>query len=199
MAPTQCPLILFVPLIGSDDRTGRGGPSPWEQDTAGNDSFPNMWRGSRPSPDGGGEEVDTPVTPDNREEIVLCGTDIVRQTNGQVRTEVKEGPVEKKTGFCTKTCSGREIEGSPIVNDGEVLGELCVIAEEAEDAVLALAPGTSGQLQVMQMSSISLEQTACENVDFQASLGIPRAYFENILEGATIKKTSTEPSESSML
>ncbi|KAK9972491.1 hypothetical protein ABG768_025795 [Culter alburnus] len=187
------------PQPPADDRTGRGGPSPWEQDTAGNDSFPNMWRGSRPCPDGGGEEVDTPVTPDNREEIILCGTDIVRQTNGQVRTEVKEGPVEKKTGFCTKACSGQEIEGSPTVNEGEVLGELCMIAEEAEDAALALAPATSGQLHVMQMSSITLDQTACENVDFQASVGIPRAYFENILEGASIKKKPTEPSDSSIL
>lgn len=187
MALTQCPLIFFVPLIGSDDRTGRGGPSPWEQDTAGNDSFPNMWRGSHPCPDGGGEEVDTPVTPDNRQEIVLCGTDIVRQTNGQVGTEVKEGPVEKKTGVCTKTCSGRET-----VNEGEVLGELCLIAEEAEDAALVLAPAT-------QISSITFDQTACENVNFQASVGIQRAYFENILEGASIKKEPIEPSDSSIL
>uniref|UniRef100_A0A673L1Q8 Coiled-coil domain containing 149a n=1 Tax=Sinocyclocheilus rhinocerous TaxID=307959 RepID=A0A673L1Q8_9TELE len=71
---------LLCPLIGSDDRTGRGGPSPWEQDTAGDD----MW----PAP----EEEDTPVTPDIREESVLCGTDTGRQANGQVRAEVKEGP-----------------------------------------------------------------------------------------------------------
>ncbi len=80
---------LLCPLIGSDDRTGRGGPSPWEQDTAGHD----MW----PGPDGGGEEADAPVTPDIGEESVLCGTDIGRQTNGQVRAEVKEGPVENNT------------------------------------------------------------------------------------------------------
>lgn len=78
---------LLCPLIGSDDRTGRGGASLWEQDTAGRD----MW----PGPDGGGEEADAPVTPDIGEESVLCGTDIGRQTNGQVRAEVKEGPVEK--------------------------------------------------------------------------------------------------------
>lgn len=136
--------------------------------------------------------MDTPVTPDNREEIVLCGTDIVRQTNGQVGTEVKEGPVEKKTGVCTKTCSGREMEGSPTVNEGEVLGELCLIAEEAEDAALALASET-------QISSITFDQTACENVNFQASVGIQRAYFENILEGASIKKEPIEPSDSSIL
>ncbi|KTF71955.1 hypothetical protein cypCar_00043489, partial [Cyprinus carpio] len=54
-----------------DDRTGRGGPSPWEQDTAGDD----MW----PAP----EEEDTPVTPDIGEESVLCGTDTGRMTDGQ--------------------------------------------------------------------------------------------------------------------
>lgn len=75
---------LLCPLIGSDDRTGRGGPSPWEQDTAGDD----MW----PAP----EEEDTPVTPDIGEESVSCGTDTGRMTDGQVRAEVKEGPVEKK-------------------------------------------------------------------------------------------------------
>ncbi|XP_052003801.1 coiled-coil domain-containing protein 149-A [Xyrauchen texanus] len=84
------------PRPPADDRTGRGGPSPWEQDTAGSDSFPNMWRGSHTCPDGGGEEVGTPVTPDNREEIFLCGTEFLSPTNGQVRTEVKEGP-------CTET------------------------------------------------------------------------------------------------
>nr|XP_055068312.1 coiled-coil domain-containing protein 149-A [Misgurnus anguillicaudatus] len=94
----------------ADDRTGRGGPLLWEQDTAGNDSFPNMWRVSRPCPDGGGEEVDAPVTPDNREEIILCGTQIVRQTNEQVRTEVKESTVENL--------------GRPTVEDGEILGDV---------------------------------------------------------------------------
>uniref|UniRef100_A0A8C2GUE1 Coiled-coil domain containing 149a n=1 Tax=Cyprinus carpio TaxID=7962 RepID=A0A8C2GUE1_CYPCA len=76
-----------------DDRTGRGGPSPWEQDTAGDD----MW----PAP----EEEDTPVTPDIGEESVSCGTDTGRMTDGQVRAEVKEGP------------------GSPAVEEGQVLAE----------------------------------------------------------------------------
>ncbi|XP_073693191.1 coiled-coil domain-containing protein 149-A-like [Garra rufa] len=160
------------PQPAADDRTGRGGPSPWERDTAGDDSFPNMWRGSRPGPDGGGEEVDTPVTPDIGEDSVLCGTDIGRQTNGQVRTEVKEGPVEK-------TCSGRETEGGSV----EVLGELCLMAEEAEDAALALDP----------------EQTGWENVDFQASVGLPRTCFEDILEGSSVKKEPVKQSDSILL
>uniref|UniRef100_A0A672NH63 Coiled-coil domain-containing protein 149-A-like n=1 Tax=Sinocyclocheilus grahami TaxID=75366 RepID=A0A672NH63_SINGR len=149
-----------------DDRTGRGGPSPWEQDTAGDDSFPNMWR-----PDGGGEKEDTPVTPDIGEESVLCGTEIGRQAN-----EVKEGPVEKKTGVCTKT---------------QVLGELCLMAEEAEDAALALDPA--------QLPSFTLEQTVWENADFQASVGLPRARFEDISDGSSIKKEPVEQSDSVLI
>uniref|UniRef100_A0A671KBR2 Coiled-coil domain-containing protein 149-A-like n=1 Tax=Sinocyclocheilus anshuiensis TaxID=1608454 RepID=A0A671KBR2_9TELE len=147
-----------------DDRTGRGGPSPWEQDTAGDDSFPNMWR-----PDGGGEEEDTPVTPDIGEESILCGTEIGRQAN-----EVKEGPAEKKT-----------------VEEGEVLGELCLMAEEAEDAALALDPA--------QLPSVTLEQTAWENADFQASVGLPRARFEDISDGSSIKKEPVEQSDSVLI
>uniref|UniRef100_A0A673NGK3 Coiled-coil domain containing 149a n=1 Tax=Sinocyclocheilus rhinocerous TaxID=307959 RepID=A0A673NGK3_9TELE len=154
-----------------DDRTGRGGPSPWEQDTAGDDSFPNMWR-----PGGGGEEEDTPVTPDIREESVLCRTEIGRQAN-----EVKEGPVEKKTGVCTKTRSCRETEGRP----------LCLMAEEAEDAALALNPA--------QLPSVTLEQTAWENADFQASVGLPRARFEDISDGSSIKKEPVEQSDSVLI
>ncbi|KAL1270553.1 hypothetical protein QQF64_029569 [Cirrhinus molitorella] len=175
------------PQPAADDRTGRGGPSPWERDTAGDDSFPNMWRGSRSGPDGGGEEVDAPVTPDIGEESVLCGTDIGRQTNGQVRTEVKEGPVEKNTNVWTKTRSGRETEGSSV----EVLGELCLMTEEAEDAALALGSA--------QIPEITLEPTAWENVDFQASVGLPRACFENISEGSSVKKEPVEQSDSVLL
>lgn len=132
--------------------------------------------------------MDTPVTPDFGEESVLCGTDIGRQTNGQVRTEVKEGPVEKNTGVCTKTRSGW---GSPAVEEGEVLAELCLIAEEAEDAALALDPA--------QLPSITLDQTTWENVDFQASVGLPRTCFEDISEGSSIKKEPVEQSDSLLL
>ncbi|XP_058636346.1 coiled-coil domain-containing protein 149-A isoform X2 [Onychostoma macrolepis] len=151
-----------------DDRTGRGGPSPWEQDTAGRD----MW----PGPDGGGEEADAPVTPDIGEESVLCGTDIGRQTNGQVRAEVKEGPVEKHTGVCTKTRSARETEGSPAVEEGQVL---------AEDPA--------------QIASVTLDQTAWEKADFHASVGLKRACSEDIPEGSSIKKEPVEQSDSVLL
>ncbi|XP_016325210.1 coiled-coil domain-containing protein 149-A isoform X1 [Sinocyclocheilus anshuiensis] len=160
----QHPQKTTNPRAAADDRTGRGGPSPWEQDTAGDDSFPNMWR-----PDGGGEEEDTPVTPDIGEESILCGTEIGRQAN-----EVKEGPAEKKT-----------------VEEGEVLGELCLMAEEAEDAALALDPA--------QLPSVTLEQTAWENADFQASVGLPRARFEDISDGSSIKKEPVEQSDSVLI
>uniref|UniRef100_A0A8C1SJV8 Coiled-coil domain containing 149a n=1 Tax=Cyprinus carpio TaxID=7962 RepID=A0A8C1SJV8_CYPCA len=142
-----------------DDRTGRGGPSPWEQDTAGDD----MW----PAP----EEVGTPVTPDIEE-------DIGRQTN-----EVK--------GVCAKTRSGRETERGPAVEEGEVLGELCLMAEEAEDAALALDPA--------QITSVSLEQTAWDSGDFHASVGQPRARFDDILNGSSIKKEPVEQSDSVLI
>uniref|UniRef100_A0A8C1QEK3 Coiled-coil domain containing 149a n=1 Tax=Cyprinus carpio TaxID=7962 RepID=A0A8C1QEK3_CYPCA len=142
-----------------DDRTGRGGPSPWEQDTAGDD----MW----PAP----EEVGTPVTPDIEE-------DIGRQTN-----EVK--------GVCAKTRSGRETERGPAVEEGEVLGELCLMAEEAEDAALALDPA--------QITSVSLEQTAWDSADFHASVGQPRARFDDILNGSSIKKEPVEQSDSVLI
>uniref|UniRef100_A0A8C2HV93 Coiled-coil domain containing 149a n=1 Tax=Cyprinus carpio TaxID=7962 RepID=A0A8C2HV93_CYPCA len=142
-----------------DDRTGRGGPSPWEQDTAGDD----MW----PAP----EEVGTPVTPDIEE-------DIGRQTN-----EVK--------GVCAKTHSGRETERGPAVEEGEVLGELCLMAEEAEDAALALDPA--------QITPVSLEQTAWDSADFHASVGQPRARFDDILNGSSIKKEPVEQSDSVLI
>ncbi|KAA0723826.1 Coiled-coil domain-containing protein 149-A [Triplophysa tibetana] len=158
----------------ADDRTGRGGPSPWEQDTAGNDSFPNMWRGSRPCPDGGGEEVDPPVTSDNREEIILRGTQIAR------RTDVKGGSAEK-LGFCKEACPGLE------VGPGEILGEEVknwhLIVERSEDA----AP--SSQLRLAQNVCVT-EQSVCENVKFQTSVELPRISFEDISEGTGVDITS---------
>lgn len=147
------------PRPAADDRTGRGGPSPWEQDTAGDD----MW----PAP----EEVGTPVTPDIEE-------DIGRQTN-----EVK--------GVCAKTRSGRETKRGPAVEEGEVLGELCLMAEEAEDAALALDPA--------QITPVSLEQTAWDSADFHASVGQPRARFDDILNGSSIKKEPAEQSDSVLI
>ncbi|XP_051502382.1 coiled-coil domain-containing protein 149-like isoform X2 [Myxocyprinus asiaticus] len=163
------------PWPSTDDRKGRGGPSPWVQDTAGNDSFPNMWRGSHTCPDGGGEEVDTPVTTDNGEEIVLCGTEIVRQTNGLVRTEVKEGP-------CLETGPRTVMEGTPILEYlEEENGKRCLIVEKGEDAALALAT-TLSQLKLAQNASITLDQMS-ENVNSHAAGEEPKPSFEDILEG----------------
>uniref|UniRef100_A0A8B9KQV3 Coiled-coil domain containing 149a n=1 Tax=Astyanax mexicanus TaxID=7994 RepID=A0A8B9KQV3_ASTMX len=72
-----------------DDRTGSGGISSWEQDTAGDDSFLNVWPGSRPSPDGGGDKVETPVTSEQEEEIVSGGPEIMRQAQEQPGAEIE--------------------------------------------------------------------------------------------------------------
>ncbi|XP_026071461.1 coiled-coil domain-containing protein 149-A isoform X2 [Carassius auratus] len=148
-----------------DDRTGRGGPSLREQDTAGDD----MWLAP--------EQVDTPVAPD---------IDTGRHTN-----EVKEGPVERNTAVCPKTRSGREAEGGPCVEEGQVLGELCLMAEEAEDAALALDPA--------QLASVTLEQTDWDRADFQSSVGLPRARFDHSLDGSSSKKEPVEQSDSVLI
>ncbi|XP_051995576.1 coiled-coil domain-containing protein 149-A-like isoform X2 [Xyrauchen texanus] len=185
------------PRPSTDDRTGRGLPSLWGQDTAGNDSFPNMWHGSHTCPNGGGEEVDAPVTPDNGEEIILCGTEIVRQTNGLVRTEVMEGP-------CLETGPRPVKEGTPILEYlEEENGERCLVVEKGEDAALALAT-TLSQLKLTPNASITLDQTVSENVNSHTAGEVPKPSFENILEGTSlnitsIKKQSVEYSNSSLL
>ncbi|XP_052456922.1 coiled-coil domain-containing protein 149-A isoform X3 [Carassius gibelio] len=153
------------PRPAADDRTGRGGPSLREQDTAGGD----MWLAP--------EQVDTPVAP---------GIDTGRHTN-----EVKEGPVERNTAVCPKTRSGREAEGGPCVEEGQVLGELCLMAEEAEDAALALDPA--------QLASVTLEQTDWDRADFQSSVGLPRARFDHSLDGSSSKKEPVEQSDSVLI
>ncbi|NP_001006020.2 coiled-coil domain-containing protein 149-A isoform 2 [Danio rerio] len=157
-----------------DDRTGRGGPSLWERDTAGDDSFPNMWRGSRPGPDGGAEEEDTPVT---REESDPSGT----RTNGQVGTQLKE----KKTAFF------------PVTEEIAAVEELCVVLE-AEDAVLALDPAGL-QLQWTQTPSVTLKQSACKNTDIKNTAGSPATDLGEISEGAAVKKEPIEESGSSFV
>lgn len=157
-----------------DDRTGRGGPSLWERDTAGDDSFPNMWRGSRPGPDGGAGEEDTPVT---REESDPSGT----RTNGQVGTQLKE----KKTACC------------PVTEVIAAVEELCVVLE-AEDAVLALDPAGL-QLQWTQTPSVTLEQSACKNTDIKNSAGSPATDLGEISEGAAVKIEPIEESGSSFV
>lgn len=169
LSSTDQPEALIFSTNPADDRTGRGGPSLWERDTAGDDSFPNMWRGSRPGPDGGAEEEHTPVT---REQSDPCGI----HTNGQVGTQLKE----RKAGFCPET-------------------EGVTSMKEAEDAVLDLDPAVLLHLQHTQTSSLTLEHSACKNIDFQASVGSPEADFGEISEGAAVNKEPVEESGSSVV
>lgn len=107
---------------------------PWELDTAGDDSFLNVWPHSRPSPDGGGEEVETPVTSEQGVEPQSCGLEMVRQTeqvlcdeDARLITELQ--PVTKQ---------------HPLVEEGEVVEvDGTVTVEEGEDAAMALASPVS--------------------------------------------------------
>ncbi|XP_072543908.1 coiled-coil domain-containing protein 149-A isoform X2 [Salminus brasiliensis] len=125
----------------ADDRTGSGGLSSWEQDTAGHDSFLNVWPGSRPSPDGGGDKVETPVTSEHREEMVSGGPEIMRQTQDQpnAETEAYRG-VSLNAELRTVTEQGSIMEQCPVVEEGEVVeGDSSLIVEEGEDAAMSLA------------------------------------------------------------
>ncbi|XP_060791270.1 coiled-coil domain-containing protein 149-A isoform X2 [Neoarius graeffei] len=117
----------------ADDRTGSGGLLPWELDTAGDDSFLNVWPRSRPSPDGGGDRVETSVTSEQGEETQSCGLEIVKQTEQRLGDEV--GPAADMQPITKQ---------HPVVEEGEVVevdGSLTV--EEGEDAAVALAsPGS---------------------------------------------------------
>uniref|UniRef100_A0A3B4DQJ7 Coiled-coil domain containing 149a n=1 Tax=Pygocentrus nattereri TaxID=42514 RepID=A0A3B4DQJ7_PYGNA len=118
-----------------DDRTGSGGLSSWEQDTAGDDSFLNVWPGSRPSPDGGGDKVETPVTSEHGEEMVSGGPEIMKQTEEQPNAEVEEGPLAE-LGPIAKLGPIAE----PVVEEGEVVeGDSSFTVEEGEDAAMSLA------------------------------------------------------------
>ncbi|XP_017569454.1 coiled-coil domain-containing protein 149-A isoform X2 [Pygocentrus nattereri] len=119
----------------TDDRTGSGGLSSWEQDTAGDDSFLNVWPGSRPSPDGGGDKVETPVTSEHGEEMVSGGPEIMKQTEEQPNAEVEEGPLAE-LGPIAKLGPIAE----PVVEEGEVVeGDSSFTVEEGEDAAMSLA------------------------------------------------------------
>ncbi|KAL7876063.1 hypothetical protein AOLI_G00110260 [Acnodon oligacanthus] len=119
----------------TDDRTGSGGLSSWEQDTAGDDSFLNMWPGSRPSPDGGGDKVETPVTSERGEEMVSGGPEIMKQPEEQPSAEVEEGPLAE-LGPIAKLGPIAE----PVIEEGEVVeGNSSFTVEEGEDAAMSLA------------------------------------------------------------
>ncbi|KAK3567369.1 hypothetical protein QTP86_019900 [Hemibagrus guttatus] len=116
----------------ADDRTGSGGFLPWELDTAGDDSFLNVWPHSRPNPDGGGDEVETPVTSEQREET--CGLEIMQQAEERLRDEEVE-PVAKMQPITKQ---------QPVVEEGEVVEvDSSLNVEEGEDAAMALASPAS--------------------------------------------------------
>lgn len=107
---------------------------PWELDTAGDDSFLNVWPCSRPSPDGGGDEVETPVTSKQKEEMQSSRLEIMRQTKQRLRDK-EMGPITELQPITKQR---------PVVEEGEVVevdGSLTV--EEGEDAAMALASPVS--------------------------------------------------------
>ncbi|XP_027032633.2 coiled-coil domain-containing protein 149-A isoform X5 [Tachysurus fulvidraco] len=117
-----------------DDRTGSGGFLPWELDTAGDDSFLNVWPHSRPKPDGGGDEVETHVTFEQREETQSCGLEILRQADQHICDEEVE-PVAKMQPVTKQ---------HPVVEEGEVVEvDSSLNVEEGEDAAMALASPAS--------------------------------------------------------
>ncbi|KAK1797014.1 hypothetical protein P4O66_008413, partial [Electrophorus voltai] len=119
------------PQTPAADRTGSGGLSSWEQDTAGDDGFLNVWSGSRRSPDGGGDEVETPVPCERREEAGHGGA------VGMARPEAPSS-VGGETGPLVSI--GPLVEQLPVVEEGEVLeGDGSLTVEEGEDAAMVLA------------------------------------------------------------
>ncbi|KAI4900147.1 hypothetical protein NFI96_023876 [Prochilodus magdalenae] len=147
------PALLGLPLqpvptestnarLPTDDRTGSGGLSSWEQDTAGDDSFLNVWPGSRPSPDGGGDKVETPVTSEHGERLVSVGPEIMRQTEERPNSKVEAGPVAEQGPIREL---GAFAEQCPVVEEGEVVeGDSSLTVEEGEDAAMSLASPLSG-------------------------------------------------------
>ncbi|XP_076852143.1 coiled-coil domain-containing protein 149-A isoform X2 [Brachyhypopomus gauderio] len=110
------------PRSPAADRTGRGGLSSWELDTAGDDCFLNVRPGSRHSPDGGGDEVEMGVP--HGEKAGRHGTGGVAQVWPGIAVET--GPVA---------------EQRPVVEEGEVSeGDSSLTVEEGEDAAMVLTP-----------------------------------------------------------
>ncbi|XP_066537400.1 coiled-coil domain-containing protein 149-A isoform X3 [Hoplias malabaricus] len=130
-----------------DDRTGSGGLSSWEQDTAGDDSFLKVWSGSCPSPDGDGDKVETPVTSEHGDKMVSCGLEIMRQTQEKPNVEEELGTVTE-LGPDGELRPGMElgpiVEQRPVVEEGQVVeGESCLTVEEGEDAAMSLVSPVS--------------------------------------------------------
>ncbi|XP_046708428.1 coiled-coil domain-containing protein 149-A isoform X2 [Silurus meridionalis] len=118
----------------ADDRTGSGGLLPWELDTAGDDSFLNVWPRSRPSPDGGGDEVETPVTSEQGEETPSCRLEIMRHAEQRLCDD-GAAPVAGMQPIAKQ---------HPVVEEGQVVElDSSLTVEEGEDAAMALASPVS--------------------------------------------------------
>lgn len=145
------------PPTGSDDRTGSGGLLPWELDTAGDDGFLNVWPHSRPCPDGGGDEVEIPVTSEQGEEMRSCRLELVRQTEQRLCDE-EAGPVTELQPIPKQ---------HPVVEEGEVVevdGSLTV--EEGEDAAMALVSPVSDSSDYSPLVSSMLVCNPSQHEDY---------------------------------
>lgn len=127
--------------------------------------------------------MDTPVTPDNREEIILCGT----QIDEEVGTEVNGGIVEKLV-FCIEACP--RLEEGPNGTESEILGE------DIRNRHLMGKSEDAAHLRVAQNVCVTLEQTFRENVNFRKSVELQSTCFEDISEGNTVDLTSKIKEES---
>lgn len=169
---------------------------PWELDTAGDDSFLNVWPRSRPSPDGGGDEVETPVTSKQKEETQSSRLEIMRQTKQRLRDK-EVGPITELQQITKQR---------PVVEEGEVVevdGSLTV--EEGEDAAMALASPVSDSSDYSpHLSSVRIcDQSQIEDYihhDFKQILSVVSdpedALKENFSSLASISK---EPISTSAL
>ncbi|MCI4377481.1 hypothetical protein PGIGA_G00204040 [Pangasianodon gigas] len=180
----------------ADDRTGSGGLLPWELDTAGDDSFLNVWPRSRPSPDGGGDEVETPVTSEQGEDTQSSGLEIVRQTEQRLCDE-EVGPVAEMQPITKQ---------HPVVEEGEVVEvDSNLTVEEGEDAAMALASPVSDSSDYSpHLSSMRIcDQSQHEDYihhDFRQILSVTTDPADVLEEKfSSLASTSKEPTPASPL
>uniref|UniRef100_A0A3B1J221 Coiled-coil domain containing 149a n=1 Tax=Astyanax mexicanus TaxID=7994 RepID=A0A3B1J221_ASTMX len=197
-----------------DDRTGSGGISSWEQDTAGDDSFLNVWPGSRPSPDGGGDKVETPVTSEQEEEIVSGGPEIMRQAQEQPGAEIEAcRRVDPDAELRNITEPGPIVEQRPVVEEGEVVeGDSSLNVEEGEDAAMSLVSPLSycsddaPSLGLTRIFSYADERNLSEGLSCHSFEELSSAttnpadtLLEKVSSSASVAKESIQPNHSPCL
>uniref|UniRef100_A0A8B9KT40 Coiled-coil domain containing 149a n=1 Tax=Astyanax mexicanus TaxID=7994 RepID=A0A8B9KT40_ASTMX len=197
-----------------DDRTGSGGISSWEQDTAGDDSFLNVWPGSRPSPDGGGDKVETPVTSEQEEEIVSGGPEIMRQAQEQPGAEIEAcRRVDPDAELRNVTEPGPIVEQRPVVEEGEVVeGDSSLNVEEGEDAAMSLVSPLSycsddaPSLGLTRIFSYADERNLSEGLSCHSFEELSSAttnpadiLLEKVSSSASVAKESIQPNHSPCL